>query len=86
MRTLDKFYALIGENNPFVNINTNTEVWLKVEEFITITRPIGELEADQIILATEKLLLRAIVSYLVEFQPKTERNFSTIAMLLKESF
>ena len=83
MRTLDKFFALIDEGNPFLNIDTDVEVWRKVEEFITITRPMGEIEVNPIILATEKLLLRAIISYLTEFQPEKERNFSTIAELLR---
>lgn len=85
MRTLDKFFALIDEGNPFLNIDTDVEVWRKVEEFITITRPMGELEVNPIILSTEKLLLRAIISYLTEFQPEKERNFSTIAELLRAS-
>lgn len=85
MRTLDKFYALIDDGNPFLNIDTDVEVWRKVEEFITITKPMGELEVDPIILATEKLLLRAIISYLTKFQPEKERNFATIAVLLRAS-
>ena len=85
MRTLDKFYALIDEGNPFLNVDTDIEVWRKVEEFITITRPMGEIEVNPVILATEKLLLRAVISYLTTFQPEKERNFATIAELLRAS-
>ena len=83
MRTLDKFFALINENNPFLDVDTSIEVWRKVEEFMGTTRPVEHREFDQVIAATEKLILRAIISYLVTFQPERERNYSTIADLLR---
>lgn len=83
MRTLDKFFALINDGNPFKDIDSDIEVWRKVEEFIGTTRLVGELEVDPVILSTEKLLLRSIISYLINFQPETERNYSTIADILR---
>ena len=83
MRTLDKYFALVDGGNPFLEIDTDVEVWRKVEEFITITRPTGEPEVDCIILATEKLLLRAVISYLTNYQPEKERNFTTIVDVLR---
>ena len=47
------------------------------------TRPVEHREFDPVIMATEKLILRAIISYLITFQPQKERNYSTIADLLR---
>ena len=86
MRTLDKYFAIINEGQPFLNIDTDLEVWRKAEEIMTISRPNGEVDINPAILATEKFLLRALISYLTKFQPAEEHTFSNIAFLLRTSF
>jgi hypothetical protein len=83
MRTLDKFYALLNDYRPFEHIDTDVEVWRKVEEIITITKPIHDNEADDELIATEKLLLRTLISYVTKYQPENEWTFSTICYLLR---
>lgn len=83
MRTLDKFYSLLNDKNPFENIDTNVEVWRKVEEIMGVTRQIDDQEVDTELIATEKLLLRSLVSYITEYQPNDMWNFTTVCDLLR---
>lgn len=83
MRTLDKFYSLLNDNDPFKNIDTDIEVWRKVEEIIGVTRQIDDKEVDTELIATEKLLLRTLISYITEYQPREMWNFTTICDLLR---